>query len=332
MKRILAFLNLLEFLLIFIIPYAGFSQQMQKVSIEIYKELENGQTTKQDTLINLEDLDKVAHLMGPRDLESLRTAIFLAEGGETHIVSKKENGIKTLQIAQFEGDDWENLDEATKRKVKEAYRVANIPKVEEDQASSPTNREMSNEKELRKVTWDGKRARTTNLSGQKVEIDRQDLNLSEEQTLTKAMNTQEVGSLLAEMDVEISLKGERSETPVKRVYVIQDLSPEEKELFIQSDPPLELQQIKLIPSYLRSSYLLLIELAEESGEMELTLKDSLGKVHMQETHLPSKGTYVKELDLGASQQNGVLYLSLTQNDKVTHKRIFAFIENSMGPN
>ena len=331
MKRILAFLHLLEFLLFFIIPYASYCQINQNVSIEIYKELENGRRTKIDTVVSLADLDKVSHLMGPKDLESLRTAIFLADGGETRIVSKKENGIKTLQIAQYEGDDWGNLDEATKRKIKEAYEVANIPDIDEDSAGTPTSRELSIEKELRRITWDGKRTQTANLSGQQVEISRQDLTRHQEQTLTEAMNTKEVGSLLADMNVEIALKGERPKRLVKKVYVLEELSPEEKEIFTNTDPPLELKQVKLIPSYVRSSYLLLIELAEESGELELKLRDSSDKLYLQDTHLSSKGTYTKELDLEDSQ-NEILYLSLTQNNKVTHKRIYSVVENSEGPN
>lgn len=331
MKRILVFLNLLESLLFFIIPYAGFSQHMQKVSIEIYKELENGQSTKKDTLINLEDLDKVAHLIGPQDIESLRTAIFLAEGGETRIVSKKEKGIKTLQIRQYEGDDWERLDETTQQKVKQAYKVANIPEIEADPTGAPISREVQDEKELTKVDWKGKRTQTTNLSGQKIEIKRQDLNESQEQNLVEAMNTQEVRSLLIDMNVEIELEGERPALPAKKVYVMEELTPEEMERFTHSDQPLVLRQVKLIPSYVRSSYLLLIEPSEKSGELQLRLHDSSGHLHWEDTHIPSKGTYVKELDFETSS-SGILYLSLTQNDKNTYKRIFASTENSSSPN
>lgn len=331
MKRILAFLNLLVFLLFFAIPYAGFGQKFQKVSIEIYKELENGHTTKKDTIINLEDLDKVVHLMGPQDVESLRTAIFLAEGGETRITSKKENGIKTIQIGQYEGDDWENLDEETQQKVKEAYKIANIPMIEEDPSNTPVNREISQEKELRKVTWDGKTTQTANLSGQKVEINRNDLSASQEQALIEAMQTQEVSSLLSEMNVELSLKGERPSPPPGKIYTIGELTPEEQAFFRSSGllgklAPLGLREASLTPSDSNTSYLLVIESEENAGEMAVTLKDPSGNVLIRDTHPSQRGKYVKEFMLGDSFNN-IFFLTLAQNGKITHKRIFATVEN-----
>ncbi|MEM6631434.1 MAG: hypothetical protein AAF694_17265 [Bacteroidota bacterium] len=327
MKRISTKFYVVGFLLGICIPSSIFAQDFNKVKIQIYREFEPGQITQKDTIISLKDLDKVAHLLGPggADTEAIRTAIFLAAESNTRIKTKVENGRKTIQIGQFEGDDLEGLDEETKKKVQEAFKVANIPEMEEKAAGSSSSVETDDpmEKERTEVDWNGKVIENDNLNGQQIVIDRNDLSENQEKELLEAMKSGEVSTLLDEMNVDIAMKGERPPPPPKKVYHIGPLTPREEHMFRKSGligiaDTLAISHLNLRKA--DSTYILAIETGE-TGEMAITLKHLSGNILMRESHPTGKGIIEKEIFLGTTFSN-FYFLTIAQNGKISHRRIF----------
>ena len=327
MKRIFTKFYVLVWLLSLAIGPSIFAQDFNKVKIQIYRELEPGQVTQKDTIISMKDLDKVAHLLGPggSNAEAIRTAIFLAEQSDTRIHTKVENGRKTIQIGQFEGDKVEGLDEETQKKVREAYEIANIPEMEEESAekSNKVADKSSMEQNQTEVDWDGSTVQSDNLNGQQILIDRNDLSEAQEKELIDAMKSGEVSKLLDEMNVDIAMKGKRPPPPPKKVYQIGSLTPREEHMFRKSGligiaDTLHLTDLSLTKG--DSTYTLILD-TDEPGEMGVTLKHLSGNILMRDSHRKEQGKYKKELSLGSTFSN-FYFLTIAQNGKITHRRIF----------
>ena len=328
MKRISTFLNLLGFLLLSMFPNTGICQEFRKANIQIYREMEGGDVVKKDTIISLEDLGKIGHLLGKKEKESLRTAIFLAEGRQTQIKSQRENGVKTISIGQYEGDDWENLDPETKKKVIEAFEIANIPKMQAGKESQIANQEQYAELQESKVEWDGESKSTTTLSGQNLQINRNDLTEGQERALLEALKNEEVYSLLEEMNVEISLEGKRPSPLPRKFYRLENLSADEEQIFRAKGLIGTLETLKIKHLSLKStddSYSLSVETSESSGEMSIIIKEVSGNVLLRDTHLSENGRYEKTITLGSSF-GSFYFLTIAQNGKILHKRIFPTAE------
>ncbi len=328
MKRISTFLNLLGFLLLSMFPNPGICQEFRKANIQIYREMEGGDVVKKDTIISLEDLGKIAHLLGKKEKESLKTAIFLAEERQTQIKSTRKNGVKTISIGQYEGDDWENLDPETKKKVIEAFEIANIPKMQAGKQSQITGRASYAETQDRKVEWDGKSSSTTSLSGQNLQINRNDLTEAQEKALLEALQNEEVFSLLKEMNVEVSMEGKRPSPLPRKFYRIENLSADEEQIFrakglIGTLEPLKIKHLSLKST--DASYSLSVESAETKGEMSIIIKEVSGNILLRDTHFPENGRYEKDITLGSSFSN-FYFLTIAQNGKILHKRIYPSAE------
>ena len=239
-------------------------------------------------------------------------------------------GEKQYKIGQYEGDRIEDLDEETQKKVREAYKIANIPEMEAQkvQESIKVDSNPSLDKNQTEADWDGKVVKSDNLMGQQIIIDRNDLSESQEKELLEAMKSGEVSQLLEEMNVDIEMTGNRPPPPPKKVYQIGRLTPREEHMFRKSGligiaDTLVLTHLSL--TKLDSTYTLALD-TDEQGEMAITLKHLSGNILSRDSHSKENGRYEKEISLGSTFSN-FYFLTIAQNGKITHRRIFPGVIN-----
>jgi len=331
--------NILNFLLIF--PLVGGwmmaqNERVNQVTIQTYREDPSGQSILKDTVISVQNLDQLQHIVEQISGENINFDSLTYDKGKVVVKNVDQQGSKQIKIHQLQQNGLENLNAKDRNKLIQALQIAQIDTalIFQDAKTADSTAQPN----VQIVMWDT--ASNQNVS-EPISLKQSPVKPTTGRKLDTTLQNPVVRSHMQDMRIAIEIPTSPSPnthksqdtlghtSPISKevaspLYTISQLSAKDTILLLPHerlgyDLELGIDSLSLTPQQAQTYQLSLY--TPQKGDLAVYMRNIQGNIIFQDLQKGHEGKYMQTLKLHKSLGD-VLFLSIAQNAMINVYKLF----------